>query len=73
MDVRDAGKAAIESVVPVSVSVSHAAGLSIPQVVQVLTGIYIVLQILRLFPRIIGCALCFWRHGTCDLSCKENK
>lgn len=72
MDVKEAGKAALQGAPPISVTISSIAGLTLQQWVYVVTIIYTLIQILRLCPKVVGCIVCFWRHGTCDLNCKGD-
>lgn len=72
MDVREAGKATLQGLPPIGVTITGIAGLTLQQWVYVVTILYTLIQIIRLFPKIIGCAVCFWKHGTCDLNCKGD-
>lgn len=58
---------------PVAVTSAAFMGVSFQNWVYILTAAYTLVQLLRLLPKIIGCGNCFYKHGTCTLTCKEHK
>jgi hypothetical protein len=55
---------------PVAVSVSSLFGFTLQEWVYITTVVYALIQIGRQFPKIIGCAVCFYHNGTCKRTCK---
>lgn len=71
-DVKAAVNAAKEVSPPAIVSGATILGLELQHWVYVVTIVYTLIQILRTFPKIIGCGVCFYKHGTCTLQCKSK-
>lgn len=57
---------------PIAVSAVTFCGLALQQWVYVVTILYTLFQIIRLLPKMYGCAACFYRNRTCNHSCKES-
>lgn len=71
MAARDSVKEVAQVVPPVSVTATSLAGISLEQWVYILTALYTVIQIMRLFPKVYGCVVCFKREWTCKRTCKD--
>lgn len=61
---------AVHSLPPITVTAASFMGLPLQQWVYLLTAVYTIFQILRLFPKMYGCVACFVKNGTCKRTCK---
>ena len=62
----------IQTIPPVAVTTLSWCGVAIQDWVLVATLLYTLIQILRVIPKIYGCAVCFSRNLSCDRSCLKR-
>lgn len=58
---------------PVVVTTVHLYGVALQDWVYAVTLLYTAIQIIRVAPKLYGCAACFLSNGTCDRSCMRDK
>lgn len=68
---KDWTKEVAATIPPVGVTTGGLLGLPLQHWVYLLTAIYTVIQIARLFPKCYGCMRCFIDHRTCPRTCKD--
>ena len=61
-----------QSLPPTAVTVFTIFGVTMQQWVYVLTAVYTLFQIIRLFPKMYGCVQCFSKKWTCPRTCKGS-